>query len=187
MSQSGSAVNAVIVGRAQLGDLRALNVLLAAIQEPLFVHLCILLRDDHAAEDVLQDSLFTISRKLKSLRDPRWFRAWAYRIATREAMRQTRRSRRMPEAMDPRTLPEIASEEAEEPFDTELIEALPAVLSELSPASQLVLRMHYLDGLTHLEIAEALELSIGTIKSRLAYGLASLRKKQTGVVRSPAK
>jgi len=39
--------------------------------------------------------------------------------------------------------------------------------------------MHYLDGLTHFEIAEALELAGGTVKSRLAYGLARLRLELT--------
>jgi RNA polymerase sigma-70 factor (ECF subfamily) len=61
-------------------------------------------------------------------------------------------------------------------FDPELIAALPDALAALPPASQLVLRMHYLEGLTHLEVAEGLEISMGTVKSRLAYGLAALRK-----------
>jgi hypothetical protein len=39
-------------------------------------------------------------------------------------------------------------------FDPELIAALPDALAALPPASQLVLRMHYLEGLTHLEVAE---------------------------------
>jgi RNA polymerase sigma-70 factor (ECF subfamily) len=61
-------------------------------------------------------------------------------------------------------------------FDGELIESLPDAIAKLSPASQIVLRMHYLEGLTYVEIAEALEISVGTVKSRVAYGLSGLRK-----------
>ena len=43
-------------------------------------------------------------------------------------------------------------------------------------ASRLVVRMHYFDDLTITEIAEALELPVGTAKSRLAYGLKALRR-----------
>ena len=53
---------------------------------------------------------------------------------------------------------------------------LPELLEALSPASGVVVRLHYLQGLTYAEIAEVLDLSIGTVKSRLAYGLASLRR-----------
>ncbi|MGI8497314.1 MAG: RNA polymerase sigma factor [Gemmatimonadaceae bacterium] len=166
----------VLIARAQLGDLRALDLLLAALQEPLFRHISILLGDEHAAEDVLQDSLLIVSRKLSALRDPRWFRAWAYRIATREAMRHARRARREPDAVDPHDLANVVADDMPPAFDPDLIAALPDAVRELSPASQVVLRMHYFDGLTHLEVAEALEISVGTVKSRLAYGLAALRK-----------
>ena len=37
--------------------------------------------------------------------------------------------------------------------------------------------MHYLQEMTYVEIAEALEISVGTVKSRLAYGLQALRKR----------
>ena len=57
-----------------------------------------------------------------------------------------------------------------------VIPGLPSTLSALSPGSQLGLRMHYLDEFTDLEIAEALEISVGTVKTRLAYGLAAMRK-----------
>ena len=46
----------------------------------------------------------------------------------------------------------------------------------LPPASQFVIRLHYFEGFTHTKVAEALEISVGTVKSRLAYGLSSLRK-----------
>ena len=175
MAASRSA-DVVLIGRAQLGDLHALDQLLASIQVPLFRHVSILLRDEHAAEDALQEVLLTISRKLPSLRDPRWFRAWAYRIATREAMRQARGTRRLPQAVDPDDLANIPIDEPPARFDPEEIAQLADAVAELPPASQVVIRMHYLDGLTQVEVAEALEISVGTVKSRISYGLAILRK-----------
>ena len=170
------AANALLVGRAQLGDLRALDVLLAGIQAPLFRHIVIVLADHHAAEDVLQDTLLTVSRKLGELRDPRWFRAWAFRIATRHAVRHARRARRYPQGIDDDDLAQIPAVERVAEFDPELLAALPDALDALSPASRIVLRMHYLEELTYVEVAEALEISVGTVKSRLAYGLAALRR-----------
>jgi RNA polymerase sigma-70 factor (ECF subfamily) len=57
-----------------------------------------------------------------------------------------------------------------------LVAALPAKLAALPAAAQVVLRLHYLQSLTQQEIAEVLEIPLGTVKSRLAYGLMCLRK-----------
>ncbi|HEX6054068.1 MAG TPA: sigma-70 family RNA polymerase sigma factor [Gemmatimonadaceae bacterium] len=66
----------------------------------------------------------------------------------------------------------------EEPrYDRELIERLPSLVDGLPAASQAIVRMHYLEEMTYVEIAEALEISVGTVKSRLAYGLQALRKR----------
>lgn len=170
-------MTALLVARAQLGDRAALDGLLREVQAPLYAHLRLLLGDDDAAEDALQDALLAICRGLGGLRDPRWFRAWAWRVATRVAVRQSRRSRRAPlDLWAPEELDRVPAYEPDARFDAELLAALPPALDALSPASRVVLRMHYVDELTHREIAEALELSVGTVKSRLAYGLAALRK-----------
>jgi RNA polymerase sigma-70 factor, ECF subfamily len=163
------------VARAQLGDLHALDKVLATIQEPLFRHVRTILGDEQDAEDALQEILLTVSRKIGSVRDPRWFRAWAYRIATRDAVRFAKRRKRNVSIDESAELENIlVGNETADP-ETDLIERLPEAVATLSPASQLVIRMHYNDGLSHTEIAEALELSVGTVKSRLAYGLAALR------------
>ena len=83
---------------------------------------------------------------------------------------------RSPIAFDPEMLEQAGTVEADSPFDRELIESIEERLAAVSPASQIVLRMHYLEGLTYVEIAEALEISVGTVKSRLSYGLAALKK-----------
>lgn len=167
---------AIVVARAQLGDRAALDAVLRTVQEPLFRHIAGILGEEHTAQDVLQDVLIVICRRLGSLKDPRWFRAWAYRIATREAVRRSRSDSLWKEAMGSDHIEQIASPDVEAPFDQELVAGLSAAIDTAPPASQMVLRMHYLDGLTLIEVAEALGISIGTVKSRLAYGLGVLRK-----------
>ncbi|MEP6509030.1 MAG: sigma-70 family RNA polymerase sigma factor [Gemmatimonadales bacterium] len=155
--------------------MRALDKLLASIQEPLFRHVRVIIGDEHESEDVLQEILMTVSRRLGGLRNPQWFRAWAYRIATRDAIRYSKRSRRGPQILDSSELDNLPSNEVDEVLDSETVAQLVAALSALPPASQLVIRMHYMEGMSQTEVAEALELSGGTVKSRLSYGLAALR------------
>lgn len=156
--------------------------MLRALQAPLFAHVAGIVRDDALAADVLQRVLLQVARQLGALRDPRWLRAWAYRIATREAVRLSRRERAWRDSLVGDALgdhPDLAAAtlalDEEPPFDPELVARLPALLDTLPPGARVVLRLHYLDGLTIPEVAEALEIPRGTAKSRLAYGLAALR------------
>jgi RNA polymerase sigma-70 factor (ECF subfamily) len=139
-----------------------------------------LVDDRDIAEDVLQDTLYTIARRLPTLRDPQWFRAWAYRIATRHAVRRSRRETFWRTAERDETLAAIEATELPSRYDAEIHELLRTSISELPPASQLVVRMHYLDELSYAEIAEALEIPLGTVKSRIAYGIRSLRSTMAG-------
>lgn len=64
----------------------------------------------------------------------------------------------------------------ERPDDPWVRERLLASLDRLSPASRAVITLHYLDEMPLSEVAAVLDLNVGTVKSRLAYGLALLRK-----------
>lgn len=150
------------------------------MQDQLYEHIRAIVGDSDTAKDVLQESLWVIARKLPSLRDPRWMRAWAYRIATREAVHRTHSEKRWKEALRGDDLNVLVADADDEQFDGEVIAEIVSRLDSLSPASQVVLRMHYLQGLTHVEIAEALEVAVGTVKSRLSYGLAALRREVSG-------
>ena len=148
--------------------------LLTEIREPLFHHIERIVRENATAEDVLQDTLYTICRKLGSLREPLWFRAWCYRIATRQAIRRSRAERFWSVAEGDDALA-LMSVDGREDVDAELGEQMMAAIDDLPPASALVLRLHYIDGLSYSEIAEALEIAPGTVKSRASYGLSKLR------------
>jgi RNA polymerase sigma-70 factor, ECF subfamily len=168
---------AALVGLAQCGDLSALNALLQGSQERLYTHIMVIVRDGDTARDVLQEVLLLIARTIGALRDPALFNAWAYRIATREGVRRARRDVRRTQLYPPLTEELAGTAVAESDDDrTELSEAAWSLVANLPAASQLVIRMRYSTDMSYHEIAEALEIPLGTVKSRLAYGLGVLRK-----------
>ena len=175
MSDPPTSITLVLL--AQSGDRGALNQLLSDLQDGLFGYLVGLVGDKHLAEDILQEVFVLIWRKLRWLRDPEVFRPWAYRIASREAFRRLRKHRIEARALGTEALRAGIPALEAPPFPQEWAEALPGLLALLSPASRAVLILHYLQGMTLHKVADVLELSPGTVKSRLAYGLATLRQK----------
>jgi RNA polymerase sigma-70 factor (ECF subfamily) len=164
-----------LAARAQLGDRAALETLLRGLQDPLREHIRALVRDDDLADDALQESLLLVCRKLRGLREPRWVRAWAYRVATREAVRTARQAaRRRGEPLVNLTEADEIAEVAPVP-DADELAALMRGVEALSTTLRVVIRMHYLREMSQQEIAAALEIPVGTVKSRLAAGLARLR------------
>ncbi|MBV9927026.1 MAG: sigma-70 family RNA polymerase sigma factor [Acidobacteria bacterium] len=168
---------AFLVLRAQSGDRAALDELLASVQEPLYRYLLSLVRERHLAEDVLQETFVRVYRKLGWLREPELFRPWAYRIATREAFRLLKRERRWAEQLrDDDALRELPAPPPREEFAPELSALLRETVAALSPASRAVVLLYYLHEMSLEETAAVLGVPLGTVKSRLAYGLAALRR-----------
>jgi len=77
---------------------------------------------------------------------------------------------------DEATLIALPANDTEREFPRELIESLPQLVGNLSPASRAVVVLFYLHELSLAETAAVLDIPIGTAKSRLAYGLESLRR-----------
>ena len=164
----------MLVLLAQQGDRAALDELLERSAPRLFRYIRgILSGSQHPAEDVLQETLFRIARKLPSLTEPLAFDRWTYRIATNETHRAVGQSLR-------RGLEEPLNEDLEipeQPAPALTPEQMQALIAELSPGSRAVLVLHYQEERPLDEIADILSLPLGTVKSRLAYGLKCLRRK----------
>jgi RNA polymerase sigma-70 factor (ECF subfamily) len=158
-----------LVLRAQSGDREAFDALLREIAPPLLRYVARVTGDAALAEDAVQETLIAIVRKIAWLHDASLFRPWAYRIASREAFRLLRKSRRFTEPVE--ELPFV--EQHADPWQRE---RLLASLDRLSPASRAVVMLHYLEEMPLADVAAVLELPLGTVKSRLSYGLVQLRK-----------
>ena len=163
--------------QAQSGSHEALNELFKSVQEPLFRYIVSLVRDEHLAEDILQEVFIRIYRKLRWLREPQAFRAWSYQIASREAFRSLNRERRWSDQLrDEATLLALPATEHDSEFPRELIDSLPQLVGNLSPSSRAVVVLFYLHEMSLVETAAVLDIPVGTAKSRLAYGLERLRR-----------
>src|SRR5215510_11664199 len=162
--------------RAQAGDREAFEQLFRLAQEPLFRYIFSLVGARALAEDILQEVFILIYRKIRWLREPELFRPWAYRIATREAFKHLKRERRWSD----KTEDESVLLNLPAPSPDELAPELIAQLVEkLTPATRAVIALHYLHEMPLAEIAEVMGVAIGTVKSRLAYGLDLMRRRLT--------
>ena len=160
---------------AQCGDKSAFNELLQSIQQPLYRYISKLTCDKDRAEDILQDVFVLIYRKLVWLRDPQLFFPWMYRIATRETFSALKKEKsEFVQVQDEKLLESIPDLSQTE--EQHLEECFPKLLQKVSPASRAVLFLHYSEEMPLQEISEVLGIALGTVKSRLSYGLTLLRE-----------
>src|SRR5262249_28336195 len=113
-----------------------------------------------------------IWRGLPWLNDAALFRAWSYRIATREAYRTMKRELKFENVDSDATLDAL-----EAPF-SDPASKLDAerCLSQVSPLARGPLVAHFFEGLTLEETSAAAGVPLGTVKSRLSSGLSQLRQ-----------
>jgi RNA polymerase sigma-70 factor, ECF subfamily len=171
----------LLVLLAQSGDRAALEQLLRDTYPPLRRYITRLAGAD-LADDILQETSLQIFRKLPFLREPAVFRPWTFRIASRIAFSHLKHARRWQPLDDapPEHLTTLNPSLGELPD-----EAFLTLLDRVSPASRAVLLLHYQHDLSLEESAAILEIPIGTAKSRLHYGVSTLRKHLTSE-RKPA-
>jgi RNA polymerase sigma-70 factor (ECF subfamily) len=169
----GTEQEAGWVIQAQCGDRDAMEHVLRSVQPPLRRYVLRLVGPT-AADDVLQEVLIAIARKLTWLAEPRLFRAWAYRIASRAAFDHLRKAKRRGRHETDDEVLQALPAPGPRPSGDQLREMLDSAV--LSPASRAVLMLHFQEEMPLAEIAAVLEIPLGTVKSRLAYGLAALRR-----------
>ena len=143
--------------RAQRGDAAALERLVAELL-PYLGRICGAIALDRG-DDALQEAMLMVVRKLGTLREPAAVKAWARRIAVREAVRAAHAGRSVP--VDPADLA-VSVSVPDRATDAEVRE----VLGSLPPEQRTVLVLRHLDGLSELEVADALGVAVGTVKSR---------------------
>jgi RNA polymerase sigma-70 factor (ECF subfamily) len=161
-----------LVEQARRGDREAFGVLAVGSVDRLFAIARLILRDVDLAHDATQDTLVRAWRDLPTLRDVERFDAWLYRLVVNACNDIGRRRRRW--RME---ITVLRSEPAESDRTGEIADRdqLERGLARLTDAQRTVLVLTFWAGLPPGELAVALDIPVGTAKSRLHYAIEALR------------
>ncbi|HEX5012851.1 MAG TPA: RNA polymerase sigma factor [Candidatus Limnocylindrales bacterium] len=163
-----------LVVRARQGDRDAFAAILAPSLGRLTAVARMILRDEYAAQDAVQDASIEAWRSLPGLRDPDKFEAWIRRLLVRACFQRTRRIRRVG-AVEVRLTPDHEQDIATLERDLDLRDQLDRGLARLTAQQRaVVVLVHYLD-LPLADAAQALGIPVGTTKSRLNSARNALR------------
>jgi len=151
-------------------DRAAFELLVRRHQSPLRQFLRRLAANDaHLAEDLAQETFIKAYRSIATFRGSAKFSSWLYQIAYHTFLNEQRRRRPTAEFDDAAHVPDAPAPHAGEPV-------LERALRGLSIRQQAILDLHYRKDLTHQEVADALRLPLGTVKSDLTRAREQLRK-----------
>src|SRR3954471_8008333 len=162
-----------VVERARSGDQEAFADLVHQVSDTLFGVARRILRDPDLAEDVLQNALVTVWRKLPHLREPERFEGWAYRILVHACYAEAPRNRRW--AATVRVIPIDQTYDADDIDSIATRDELEQAFRRLPLDQRAVFVLHHHVGLPLVTVAETLGIPDGTARSRLHYATRALR------------
>lgn len=163
------------IAQAQEGDRHAFGELVYHYREGVINVVYRMCGDANLAEDAAQEAFIRAWQNLPRYQPRSPFRNWVYRIATNVALDVLRRER---DTVDIDDMPLTASSldpEATVERNERAVQVRQAVLA-LAPASRIVLILREYEGLSYKEIAETLDIPVGTVMSRLNYARTQLRE-----------
>ncbi len=190
---SARAEEASIVAELKAGSENAYEWLIAHYHQPVYGLVYRILNDSADAADTTQEVFLKVFRGIKRFNGQASLKTWIYRIALHEASNQRRwwfRHKRRETSMEGVPgedesqsfgLKETLIDEHESPFDLaaheEIRSKVEEELAQVPEPFRTTLVLRDIEGLSYEEIAEILQVSLGTVKSRLMRGRFALKKR----------
>jgi RNA polymerase sigma-70 factor (ECF subfamily) len=167
-----------LVIRAQNGDRNAFSELVRTHAQGVLNVIYRMCGNMQIAEDAAQETFIQAWLRMQSYRPQASLRNWLYRIAVNTAIDMLRKEKRiLPGAVEDLSLTDAEPGPEVLVASTERAEFVQKAVLALPDASRAVLVLREYEDLTYQEIAEALDIPIGTVMSRLNYARKLLREK----------
>jgi RNA polymerase sigma-70 factor, ECF subfamily len=173
--------------RARGGDHEAYKELVDAHREAVYRAAYHVLKNEEETLDVLQESFLKAYQALKSFEGKSSFRTWVRRIAVNRSLnrlRDTRKHRSVGVLPDGNSLADVRSSTPQQLVERDELRVLiQNEIDRLSPNHALALRLHDIEGLSYVEIAEITGTKAGTVMSRIHYARQKLKDRLTAQVK----
>ena len=159
-----------ILRRAQRGDQRAFSVILRAYETPIYNYVLRIVGDRALAEDLTQEIFMRIYQGLPGFSLRCRFTTWLFQVAKNRVLDELRARDRKPQsALTLDDMPPLDVVDA--PIERmETIDALWRAVAALNPDLKMALLLRDVVGLSYTEIADALEVTLATVKWRIYKG-----------------
>ncbi|MBL8178479.1 MAG: sigma-70 family RNA polymerase sigma factor [Bryobacterales bacterium] len=181
-----------LVDGLRSGDEAAFEALVLRYQQPVYNLVYRLMDDPSDACDVVQEVFLKVFRNVSGFRGSSSLKTWIYRIAVNEAYNHRRwfhrhRKREIgleAEEEGSRSYQDVLSDPGRTPFElaagTETRALVEQALTEVNEVFRPAVILRDMEDMSYEEIAEVLQVSIGTVKSRILRGREALRRMLTG-------
>ncbi len=167
-----------LVKRIQTGDRQAFETLLDRYEARVYRLALRFTNSIPDAEDVTQEIFLGIYKSIGNFRGNSTLSTWIYRVATNHCL-EYRRKRKLDSVPYNEELTLVSQDWRDDPVQSadqqELSDRVEAAINCLAPHHRDVVIMHELQGLTYQEVATALNVPVGTVKSRLSNAFRRLR------------
>jgi len=164
-----------LVERCRSGDERAFQELVDRYKDLVFGLIARTIQDRSRAEDLAQEVFLRIHRGLPYFRGEARLSTWIYRIVANAVLQDHDRAPRT-ESLDERRGARAASTSDRQFNDFEVRDRLEKAIARLPAHYRLLIAAHYLRGVQYDELAEALQLPLGTVKTQLYRAKQQLRR-----------
>ena len=168
-----------LVRRSQAGDTDAFGELVTKYRTKIFNMIYDIVGNENDAWDLAQESFLKAWRSIHRFQGRSSFYTWLYRITTNVTIDSLRRKCRRSEVELDDTIPTFLPSPGDNYERAEIRDQVYAALAQLGPEHRAVIVLKEIEDLQYREIAEILNVSIGTVMSRLFYG----RKKLQSILR----
>jgi RNA polymerase sigma-70 factor, ECF subfamily len=164
-----------LIRRSQSGDTEAYDQLVSKYRAKIFTMVRGMVRNEHDASDLVQEGWLKAWQSIHQFKGRSSFYTWLYRITMNVTIESLRRKRQREEIELIDAIASFFPSPRANYRRTEIQEKVESALAKLSPEHRAVVVLKELEGLQYREIAEVLNIPVGTVMSRLFYAKKQLQ------------